>query len=198
MQGRGPGGGQSGGREEGASLRCCTLCGFPGREPRRAYRASCRRVHPRCRAGNGVRQESHAARGGAPRRAADLRYQRGQFAGYVRAADLRRQRARHRAVEGQDQGRDRACHGLRSTRRGVLCRSGGNAGAGSRRRAFEIQRPGVDQVGPARAHGSAHRRLRRARHGQFRELQDPRGTRRQARRGSRGIARGGGFGLRAQ
>ena len=44
---------------------------------------------------------------------ADLGHHRDRIAGHVRAADLRGQRVRHRAVEGRDQGDHRAHDGVR-------------------------------------------------------------------------------------
>ena len=70
--------------------------------------------------------------------------------------------------------------------------------AGGRCRMSTLREPGADQVGASRADCGAHHRLRRARHGQRRELQDPRSARRQARRRGRRLARRGRFGLRAQ
>ena len=122
-----------------------------------------------------------------------------ESARHVRAADLRRQRVRDRAVEGSDQGRHRAHDGVRR-------------GAGDRRQRARSNRfaaapdTGLSQVvgqelTKSRAAGAdrgADRHLRRPRPGQRRELQAARGARRQARTRDRCVARGGRRGLRAQ
>ena len=82
-----------------------------------------RRLHARRRAGDRLRQERDAAHRGAARRRADLRHHRHRVARHVRAADLRRQRVRHGAIVGRDQG-DHGAHDRRSMPRQ---RRGGNA-----------------------------------------------------------------------
>ena len=71
---------------------------------------------PHPRAGDHLRQEPRPAHRRAARRGADLRHHRGHRPGDLRAADLRRERPRDRAIVRSGQGRDRAAFGLRSRR----------------------------------------------------------------------------------
>ena len=118
---------------------------------------------------------------------------------HVRAADLCRQRARHGAVEGPDQGHHRARHRLR-------------AGRGERRRGADRddrRRPGAAglsrvrarrtvEIGAAGTDQRADHHFRRARHAVGRQFPPAGEGRRQARRGGRRVARRGRCRVRAE
>jgi len=95
----------------------------PDRRQRRQARA---RLQPRPGAGHDLRQERPAAGRGAARRAADLRNQRHRVRGYLRAADLCRQRHGDGQVHRQDQADHGARHGLRRGARGRRLGRDGN------------------------------------------------------------------------
>src|SRR5258705_8572 len=109
--GRGPPGGRGGEgggadrrRQEGAARRRAAPCRLSRGERDRGGGFDREGLYPHPRALDLERKEHPAARRRAARRAADLRHRRGRVARHLRAPDLRRQRSRHRQVEGPDQG----------------------------------------------------------------------------------------------
>jgi electron transfer flavoprotein alpha subunit len=80
------------GVKQGAAGRCHGVCEFPRREYCAPDRQAGARLQPCIGAGHHIREKRHAARGGASRRAADIRHQRGGISRYLHPADLCRQR----------------------------------------------------------------------------------------------------------
>ena len=195
------------GAGRGGARRGRARCWSPTRpiSPRRRRRTSPRRslsllpgqLHARRGGRHRLRQERGAAHRGQARRRADLGGDRDRVAGHVRAADLRGQCVRHRAVEGPGQGAHRAHHRVRQP----------PARAARRRsRAFRRRRTPGCRASPARRSPSPSGRSSPARaswspaaaRSAAADLQDARRPGGQAQCGDRRLARGGGRGLRAQ
>ncbi len=88
-----------------------------------------------------------------------------RVAGHLRAPDLRGQRARHRAVEGRDQGDHRAHHGIRRAPAPAASAPVESDRGRARHRPVDGRGAGAHEVRAARAHQRAHRRLGRPRLG---------------------------------
>ena len=172
-----------------------------GREPRRAGGGArpVGRLQPSGVSGHRRRQERRAARRRPARHGAGLGHHQGDRPRHFRAADLRRQRHRHRAVGRRGEGAYRSHHrlrcggGRRRQRRRREHRRAGRCGN------FELRRLGDRQERPARAHRREDHRLGRTRARFGREVhRAAHAAGRQARRGARRQPRGGRCGLRAE
>ena len=120
-------GGRSRGQDrrcgQGAGVRCAAVRSADGRERGRAGEGPRRWLQPCPRPGHAGGQEHAAARGCAARCGADQRHRRGGICRYLRAPDLRRQRAGHGQERRCGQGHHRAHHRLRRGGR-RQCRAG--------------------------------------------------------------------------